>query len=153
MTKKGDVSPELVTDDNVYPARDQEEPELRQGLALRRRHQGPRIRRSCKRNYYFGRTMSTCAIHDDIVYIADLDGILHCLDANTGTVHWEFDTGSDIWCSPYYADGKVYLGTDGKATSSSSSTARTRRTPSRSPRTTWTAGSGPRRSPPTAFCT
>ena len=56
--------------------------------------------------------MSTCAIHDDLVYVADLGGMLYCLDAKTGKVHWDHDTSSQIWSSPYWADGKVYLGTD-----------------------------------------
>jgi outer membrane protein assembly factor BamB len=56
--------------------------------------------------------MSTCAIQDDILYISDLDGILHCLDANNGKLHWEHNSEAEIWGSPMIADGKVYLGTD-----------------------------------------
>ena len=26
--------------------------------------------------------------------------------------YWEYNTDSEIWSSPYYADGKIYLGTD-----------------------------------------
>ena len=40
-------------------------------------------------------------------YVAELDGILHCLDAKTGKVYWEHDTEPQIWSSPYWADGKV----------------------------------------------
>jgi outer membrane protein assembly factor BamB len=57
--------------------------------------------------------MSTCAIHEDILYVADMEGYLHCLDAKTGKLHWIHDTESPSWSSPYYADGKVYFGTDG----------------------------------------
>ena len=56
--------------------------------------------------------MSTCAIHEDILYVADLNGLLHCLDADTGKVYWTHDTNSDIWSSPLWADGKIYLGND-----------------------------------------
>ncbi|MBI3822818.1 MAG: PQQ-like beta-propeller repeat protein [Planctomycetes bacterium] len=59
--------------------------------------------------------MSTCAIHDGLVYAADLAGVLHCLDADTGKKQWEHNTESQNWISPYYVDGKVYLGTDGKS--------------------------------------
>ena len=33
------------------------------------------------REYVFGRTVSTVAVHDGLVYAAELDGFLHCLDA------------------------------------------------------------------------
>ncbi len=113
MTKKGDVSPELVTDNTTDPPTTKKNPD---SAAVW--HYGgvtsAADQKKLRRNYYFGRTMSTAAIHEDIVYITDLNGILHCLDADKGTVHWEFDTKSDIWSSPYYADGKVYLGVDAK---------------------------------------
>lgn len=60
----------------------------------------------------FRRTMSTAAVHDDLVFISDLSGYLHCLDFETGKRHWMFDTKSAIWGSPLYADGKVFLGTE-----------------------------------------
>jgi outer membrane protein assembly factor BamB len=65
------------------------------------------------REYYFGRTISTVAIHDGLVYAADLDGYLNCLDAKTGTRYWEYDLKETVWNSPYYVDGRVFLGTDG----------------------------------------
>jgi outer membrane protein assembly factor BamB len=65
-----------------------------------------------EREYYFGRTLSACAVHDGLVYAADLDSFLYCLDAKTGKKHWEYDLGSSVWGSPYYADGKVYIGND-----------------------------------------
>lgn len=115
MTKKGDVSPELVTDDTVFPPKTKKN----ENSAMVWHYGGvitdPNIVDKLNRNYYFGRTMSTCAIHDDIVYVSDLSGVLHCLDANTGKVHWEDDTASQTWSSPYYADGKVYFGNDSKA--------------------------------------
>jgi outer membrane protein assembly factor BamB len=64
------------------------------------------------REYIFGRTLSTVAIHDGLVYAAELPGFLQCLDARTGKKYWEYDMKSDTWSSPYYVDGKVYLGTD-----------------------------------------
>lgn len=65
------------------------------------------------RDFVFGRTMSTACIVDDIVYISELQGFLHCLDAKTGKKYWSYDTKGSIWGSPYYADGKVYLATEG----------------------------------------
>jgi outer membrane protein assembly factor BamB len=64
------------------------------------------------RDYFFGRTLSTCAIHDGLVYAAELTGYLHCLDARTGERYWVQDVKSAIWGSPVWADGKVFLGTE-----------------------------------------
>lgn len=58
-----------------------------------------------------GRTLASVAIHDGLVYAPDLQGRLHCLDADTGQVYWIHDTGSELWGSPLVADGKVYLNT------------------------------------------
>jgi len=58
----------------------------------------------------FNRTMSTVAIHHDLLYTADLSGFVYCLDAKTGELHWTYDTYAAIWGSPYVADGKVYIG-------------------------------------------
>jgi len=58
----------------------------------------------------FHRTISTAAIADGLLYIADLSGFLYCLDANTGEHHWTYDAFAAIWGSSFVADGKVYLG-------------------------------------------
>lgn len=67
-----------------------------------------------RRRYYFGRTLSTCAIHDGLVYITELDGYLHCLDAQTGQPYWSHNFHESIWSSPFWVDGKIYVGTDDK---------------------------------------
>jgi PQQ-like domain len=56
--------------------------------------------------------MSTACIVDDIIYISELSGYLHCLDAKTGEHYWHYDTKQSIWGSPYYVDGKVVLVTE-----------------------------------------
>ena len=58
----------------------------------------------------FNRTISTAAIKDDIVYIADLSGFLYALNAQTGEHYWTYDAFAAIWGSAYLADGKIYLG-------------------------------------------
>ncbi len=107
MTKKGDVSPELVTDYEVFPPKTKPNPNSAMVW-----HFGGAAPRTTGRNYYFGRTMSTCAVHDGLCYAAELGGYIHCLDAKTGKLYWTHDTKAQIWSSPFYADGKVYLGTD-----------------------------------------
>jgi outer membrane protein assembly factor BamB len=108
MTKKGDVSPQLVTDASVFPPKTRANP----NSAMVWHYGGPADAKKLGRNYYFGRTMSTCAIHDGLVYAAELGGYLHCLDARTGEVYWVHDLSGKTWSSPYWADGKIYLGTD-----------------------------------------
>ncbi|MCO6458918.1 MAG: PQQ-binding-like beta-propeller repeat protein, partial [Pirellulaceae bacterium] len=58
----------------------------------------------------FRRTISTAAIHDGLVFAADLTGYLHCLDFETGKRYWEYDTLAAVWGSPMVVDGKVFLG-------------------------------------------
>lgn len=74
---------------------------------------GPDTRPIAPRDFVFGRTMSTAAIVDGIVYISELQGFLHCLDAKTGKKFWQYDLKSSVWGSPYYVDGKVYVATEG----------------------------------------
>ena len=56
------------------------------------------------------RTISTAAIADGLVYIADFSGYLRCLDAETGQEYWVHDMLAAIWGSPFVIDGKVFLG-------------------------------------------
>ncbi len=58
----------------------------------------------------FHRTISTAAVHDGLVYIADLSGFVYCLDARTGEHYWTYDAFAAIWGSAFAADGKVYIG-------------------------------------------
>lgn len=74
---------------------------------------GADTRKFVPRDFSFGRTMSTACIVDGVLYISELQGYLHCLDAKTGKKFWQYDTKGAIWGSPYYADGKVYLATEG----------------------------------------
>jgi outer membrane protein assembly factor BamB len=75
-------------------------------------HYGGKAPEDYDRNYLFGRTMSTCAVHDGLCYAADYDGYIYCLDANTGEKYWEDKLGADTWSSPYWVDGKIYIGTE-----------------------------------------
>jgi outer membrane protein assembly factor BamB len=55
--------------------------------------------------------MSTAAIYNGLLFIADIGRKLYCLDAATGRFHWAHEMKGDPWSSPLVADGKVYIGT------------------------------------------
>lgn len=59
------------------------------------------------------RTLGSVAIADDLLYVVDLGGILHCLDARgengQAKVHYTFDLLAQSWSSPLIADGRVFL--------------------------------------------
>lgn len=57
------------------------------------------------------RSVSTVSIADQLLYVADLPGVIHCLDAETGKCYWTYDTKAEIWGSTLLADGKLYVGT------------------------------------------
>jgi outer membrane protein assembly factor BamB len=103
--KKGDISPDLVTDEKADPPKTK--PNSNSGVIWH--YGGEEKRNFAKREFVFGRTMSTACIIDDILYIAELDGYLHCLDAKTGKKFWQYDTKGEIWGSAYYVDGKILL--------------------------------------------
>jgi outer membrane protein assembly factor BamB len=104
-----DISPELA----VNPAQGppwQAQPNPHSGLVWH--YGGPDKRPDAKRDYIFGRTMSTAAIHDGLCYLGELAGYLHCLDARTGQVYWVHDLKGALWGSPYWVDNKVYIATE-----------------------------------------
>ena len=61
------------------------------------------------------RSCGTVAIKDDVLYIADFSGLVHCLDAK-GTkdgkpiLHFTYDMLAQSWGSPLIADGHVFIG-------------------------------------------
>ena len=56
------------------------------------------------------RSISTAAVYEGIVYMADFSGFLHALDAKTGKPFWTHDMFAAVWSSPLIVDGKLYLG-------------------------------------------
>ncbi len=56
------------------------------------------------------RSISTAAIKDGMIYLADFSGFLHCLDLKTGKPYWTHDMFAAIWGSPIIINDKVYLG-------------------------------------------
>ena len=63
-------------------------------------------------NKTIGRTISTPSVVDGLIYQAEYNGNIHCLDAKTGKTLWMHATNSRIWSSTLVADGKVYCGNE-----------------------------------------
>jgi outer membrane protein assembly factor BamB len=57
------------------------------------------------------RSIATAAIADGLVYITDIAGRLHCLDADTGHCYWVHETKAETWGGVLVADGKLFFGT------------------------------------------
>ena len=100
---------------DLTPVNDNFDPkaDVNKGSGLVWHYGGPIVPKPKKgRDYIFGRTMGTVAVHDGLLYASEMDGFLHCLDAKTGEKVWVEDMKDGSWCSPYYVDGKIYIGTE-----------------------------------------
>jgi outer membrane protein assembly factor BamB len=118
-TKRGDVSPTLVynsKDPTVVVA-----PKRKQAMVAAEGDLERDNPNSAAIWHYVGanpkdfeetmhRTCGTVTIKDDLLFIADFSGVVHCLDSKTGTAHWTHDMLAASWASPLIADGKVYIG-------------------------------------------
>jgi outer membrane protein assembly factor BamB len=113
---RDDVSPELVADSKVSPPKTSSNPNSaviwHYGGPVAREDINDKQRNPYQRDYYFGRTMSTVAVHDGLVYASELAGYMHCLDFETGKPYWVHDLKASVWGSPYWVDNKVFIGTE-----------------------------------------
>jgi HEAT repeat protein/outer membrane protein assembly factor BamB len=57
-----------------------------------------------------GRVVGTPIVKDGLLYIADLGGTIHCLDAATGAHVWKHETNDPIWGSLLLAGDRLYVG-------------------------------------------
>jgi outer membrane protein assembly factor BamB len=105
-TKTGDISPELDDDGDG-----QGEPNPNSGQIW---HYGGTDADGSvtgeKDALIYRRTITTAAVHNGLVYAADLSGRLHCVDFKSGKRYWEADMLAAVWGSPMVVDGKVLLG-------------------------------------------
>ncbi len=111
--KKGDISDELVAGEKKNAEGKTEilgKPNPNSGKVWF--YGGEEKRPFAVRDFKFGRTMSTACIVDDILYLGELPGYIHCFNAKTGEHYWQYDTKSSTWCSCYYVDGKIMIGND-----------------------------------------
>jgi outer membrane protein assembly factor BamB len=60
-----------------------------------------------------GRVVGTPIAKDGLLYIGDLGGTIHCLDAATGASVWKHETSEAIWGSLLLAGDRLYVGNEG----------------------------------------
>jgi outer membrane protein assembly factor BamB len=118
-TKRGDVSPELV-----FNKKDPKTPIAYKRLKACEPEKGDFTQpnpNSAAVWHYVGedseqpeqtmhRAFSSVAVKDDLLFIADQSGIVHCLDSRTGKAHWTHDMLASCWATPIIVEGKVYIG-------------------------------------------
>jgi len=121
-TRRGDVSAELVVDrqGNPVPPRrlaavdpqagEQVRPNPNSAAAWHYRGHDADGDGKLRFEETMHRTMGMPAIKDGLLVLGDQAGLVHCLDARTGKVHWTYDMMAAVWGSPLVADGKIYLG-------------------------------------------
>ncbi len=117
--KRGDVSPTLV-----YNTKDPSKPIPHKRLQAMIEKDGDFERdnpNSAAIWHYVGkdpsvfettmhRTCGTVAIKNDLLFVGDFSGVLHCLDVKTGQAHWTYDMFAQSWASPLIIDDRVYMG-------------------------------------------
>ena len=57
-----------------------------------------------------GRVVGTPIAKDGLLYVGDLGGTIHCLDAATGAHVWKHETNDAIWGSLLLAGDRLYVG-------------------------------------------
>jgi outer membrane protein assembly factor BamB len=57
-----------------------------------------------------GRVVGTPIANDGLLYVGDLGGTIHCLDAATGAQVWKHETNAAIWGSLLLAGDRLYVG-------------------------------------------
>jgi len=60
-----------------------------------------------------GRVVGTPIVKDGLLYVGDLGGTIHCLDAATGADIWKHETNEAIWGSLLLAGDRLYVGNVG----------------------------------------
>ena len=58
-----------------------------------------------------GRVVGTPVVKDGLLYVADLGGTVHCLDAATGAHVWKHETNEEVWGCLLLAGDRLYVGT------------------------------------------
>ena len=120
-TKTGDISSELAVDasgqplpedrmQTVDPAKGQRAvPNPNSGLVWEYTRSDRNGNGKIEFEEEFHRTHGNVAIKDNLLVVADGSGLMHCLDAKSGKVHWTHDSFAAVYASPLIVGDKVYL--------------------------------------------
>lgn len=117
--KRGDVSPTLV-----YNSKDPSKPIAHRRLQALIEKDGDFERanpNSAAIWHYIGndtekfestmhRTCGTVGAKNDLLFISDFSGVLHCIDAKTGIAYWTYELFAQSWGSPLIINDLVYVG-------------------------------------------
>jgi outer membrane protein assembly factor BamB len=60
-----------------------------------------------------GRVVATPIVKDGLLYVGDVGGTVHCLDAATGVELWQHETNDEIWGCFLLAGDRLYVGNAG----------------------------------------
>jgi outer membrane protein assembly factor BamB len=55
------------------------------------------------------RTITNAAIQDDLLFMTDTSGLIHCVNAKTGKAHWTHDMLASSFSTPLIAGDNVYI--------------------------------------------
>lgn len=114
-TRTGDISSELAVDEKgkrlphrrvqaVDPKKGEAAvPNPDSGLLWEFTHRGEQF------EDVMHRSKSTVAIARGLVIAPDMDGAIHCLDAETGKKYWAYDAFGQVHGSPLIVDGRIYV--------------------------------------------
>ena len=58
----------------------------------------------------FHRSIGGPAIKDDLLFISDFSGLVHCVHAKTGIPYWTADLFAAVWSGPLIVDNQVIVG-------------------------------------------
>jgi outer membrane protein assembly factor BamB len=59
-----------------------------------------------------GRVVGTPIVKDGLLYVGDVGGTVHCLDAATGAHLWKHETNEAIWGSLLLSADRLYVGNE-----------------------------------------
>jgi outer membrane protein assembly factor BamB/16S rRNA G966 N2-methylase RsmD len=115
---KGDISSELAVDKDGKPLshrREQAVDPEKFEKAVANPNSGliwefTKVKDSKRFTDEMHRTLSTVAIHNELVIAPDFTGLFHCLDADTGKKHWSYDPIAAVWGSPLIVGNMIYVG-------------------------------------------
>ena len=57
-----------------------------------------------------GRAIGAPIIHDGVLYLADYNGLVHCIGAKTGERIWTHDVFAGVWGALLVAEDNIYVG-------------------------------------------